>query len=194
MKGIVMNLLAEMVESQLGMEEWNNVLEAAGLDGVYTSSVLYEDTELLGLVAIISDRNGIPIDDLVFAFGKFMLPSFIARYPYLLEGVDGFLAFLQSIDSVIHVEVKKLHPDATTPVFHHIRLGENELQLQYHSERRLCRMAEGLVAGAAEHYNAHYSLTHEPCMHRGGDHCGFLVKVEPSAQNSAHSTTGAIDE
>jgi predicted hydrocarbon binding protein len=189
-----MNLLAEMVESQLGMKEWNRVIESAGLDGVYTSSELYEDTELFGLVAIISERNGIPADDLVFAFGKFMLPGFIARYPYLLADVDGFLAFLESIDSVIHVEVKKLHPDATTPVFHHIRLSENELQLQYNSERRLCRLAEGLVAGAAEHYNAHYSLTHEPCMHRGGDHCGFLIKVEPSAKDLAHSATGAIDE
>ncbi|MFT7131740.1 MAG: hypothetical protein ACI81O_000446 [Cyclobacteriaceae bacterium] len=34
MKGIIMNLLAEMVESHLGMEEWNKVLKAAGLDGV----------------------------------------------------------------------------------------------------------------------------------------------------------------
>ena len=35
-----MNLLAEMVESLLDMEEWNKVLEAACLDGAYTSSVL----------------------------------------------------------------------------------------------------------------------------------------------------------
>jgi hypothetical protein len=82
----------------------------------------------------------------MFAVGKFMYPSFIARYPYLLEGVDSFLAFLQSIDSVIRVEVKKLHPDATTPVLHHVRLGENELQLQYNSERRLSRLADCLVA------------------------------------------------
>lgn len=29
MKGIVMNLLAEMVETQLGIDEWNQVLDAA---------------------------------------------------------------------------------------------------------------------------------------------------------------------
>ena len=29
MKGIVMNILAEMVETQLGLEEWNAVLDEA---------------------------------------------------------------------------------------------------------------------------------------------------------------------
>ena len=34
MKGVVMNLLADMVETQLGMQEWNEVLDEAGEDGV----------------------------------------------------------------------------------------------------------------------------------------------------------------
>jgi hypothetical protein len=188
MKGIVMNLLAEMVENQLGMDEWNQILKVAGLDGIYTSSVIYADTELLDLVKIISERNKIPVDDLVFTFGKFMFPSFIERYPYLIQKVPGFLDFLESIDSVIHVEVKKLHPDATIPVFRHVRLGANELLLEYHSERHLCRLAEGLIAGAAHYYNAHYSLAHEPCLHRDGAHCGFHIRVDTSSQGMTGTT------
>jgi hypothetical protein len=66
-------------------------------------------------VAIISERNEILVDDLMFAFGKFMLPSLIVRYPYLLEGVDSFLALLQSIDSVIHEPC--MHRGGITAVF-----------------------------------------------------------------------------
>ena len=36
MKGIVMNILAEMVETQLGLEEWNTVLDEADESGIYT--------------------------------------------------------------------------------------------------------------------------------------------------------------
>ena len=49
MKGVVMNLLADMVETQLGMQEWNDVLDEAGEDGVYTATSLYEDERLLNL-------------------------------------------------------------------------------------------------------------------------------------------------
>lgn len=38
-----MNILAEMVETQLGLEEWNGVLDEAGETGIYTSTALYDD-------------------------------------------------------------------------------------------------------------------------------------------------------
>ena len=43
MKGVVMNLLADMVETQLGMDEWNAVLDEAGEDGIYTATSIYEE-------------------------------------------------------------------------------------------------------------------------------------------------------
>ncbi|MBT5009043.1 MAG: hypothetical protein HOM49_03430, partial [Gammaproteobacteria bacterium] len=46
MKGIVMNILAEMVETQLGLEEWNTVLDEADESGIYTSTAIYDDERL----------------------------------------------------------------------------------------------------------------------------------------------------
>jgi predicted hydrocarbon binding protein len=176
-----MNLLSEMVEDQLGIKEWNNVLLQANSDGVYTSSGLYQDSELLKLVSIISERNNIPADDLVFAFGQYMLPGFAGRYPYLIEKIPDFLSFLESIDEVIHVEVKKLHPDAITPSFSHKRLAQHQLLLNYQSNRKMCRLAEGLISGAAKHFDTQYDLQHSPCMHTGADHCGLLITVNAAA-------------
>jgi hypothetical protein len=65
MKGIVMNLLAEMVETQLGIDEWNQVLDAANESGIFTATAIYEDARLLQLVSILSERNHIAVDDLV---------------------------------------------------------------------------------------------------------------------------------
>ncbi|MDA8962480.1 heme NO-binding domain-containing protein [Congregibacter sp.] len=176
-----MNMLAEMVEDQLGLQEWNDVLLHANLDGVYTSSGLYHDSEMLKLVSIISERNNIPADDLVFAFGQFMLPGLVQRYPYLIEPMPDFLSFLESIDDVIHVEVKKLHPGAITPVFNHKRLAPHQLLLNYRSSRKMCQLAEGLISGAAKHFDTQYDLQHNPCLHTGADHCGFLITVNAAA-------------
>ena len=177
MKGVVMNLLADMVETQLGMQEWNEVLDEAGEDGVYTATALYEDERLLNMVGIISQRNGIPVSDLVFAFGQFMFPAFYDRYPQLIDGHANMLDFLEGLDSVIHVEVAKLYPGAVTPGFSESRRDDKTLHLTYTSERNLCRLAEGLIDGAAKHYGNDYELTHSPCYNEGGDHCGLLISL-----------------
>lgn len=172
-----MNLLADMVETVLGIEEWNAVLAENGLDGIYTSTALYDDEELMGLVATISRRNEIPVNDLVFAFGEFMFPQFYERYPQLIDPSPDLLTFLSTIDNVIHVEVKKLYPQAITPDFKHEQGDDNTLMLEYRSDRKLCQLAEGLISGAAKHYDEAYTLAHSPCMHEGADHCGLRVSV-----------------
>ena len=178
MKGVVMNLLADMVETQLGMEEWNAVLDEAGEDGIYTATSIYEDERLLNMVGILSRRNDIPVGDLVYAFGQFMFPAFFSRYPQLIEGHDNVLDFLQGLDSVIHVEVAKLYPGAITPGFSDSRRDEKTLHLKYTSDRQLCALAEGLIDGAAKHFGNAYQLEHNPCYHEGADHCGLLITID----------------
>lgn len=180
MKGIVMNLLAEMVETQLGIDEWNQVLDAADESGIFTATAIYEDARLLQLVSILSERNHIAVDDLVFSFGQFMFPAFYARYPNLIDHHDNMLDFLESLDSVIHVEVVKLYPGAITPGFKPDRQNANRLFLKDESKRNLCRLAEGLIDGAAQHFSHQYRLTHSPCLHEGADHCGLLIDIAAS--------------
>ncbi len=177
MKGIVMNVLADMVEKQFGMPEWNAILSEAGSEGAYTAAARYDDQELLDLVGIISRRQSMPIEDLVFAFGEFMFPAFYERYPALIDAEVDFLPLLASIDSVIHVEVNKLYPGAVTPAFEEEWRNDSALMLRYRSQRKMCKLAEGLISGAAKHFNTTYALQHEPCMHRGADHCGLLVTL-----------------
>ena len=177
MKGVVMNMLADMVETQLGIAEWNSVLTDANVDGVYTATALYPDEELMLLVQTISTRNNISINDLVFAFGEFMFPQFYERYPALIDQADDLHSFLSTVHDVIHVEVKKLYPDAETPDFSHAQTDPKTLHLEYRSKRQLCQLAEGLISGAAKHFDTQYTLKHAPCMHEGADHCGLEVTI-----------------
>jgi hypothetical protein len=64
MKGIVFNLLEEVVRRAYGEDTWDTLLEAAGLDGVYTSLGNYPHEELLQLVTAVQEtrREG-PLHD-----------------------------------------------------------------------------------------------------------------------------------
>jgi hypothetical protein len=95
----------------------------------------------------------------------------------LIDGHANMLDFLEGLDSVIHVEVAKLYPGAVTPGFSESRRDDKTLHLTYTSERKLCRLAEGLIDGAATHYGNDYELTHSPCYNEGGDHCGLLISL-----------------
>lgn len=178
MKGIILNILSEMVINQQSMEEWNSILTESGRDGIYTSYSLYDDDEVFDLITYIARRRNISVEAFIFEFGRYMFPAFYTRYPELVNQFHDFLDLLESIDSVVHVEVNKMHPGAMTPVFEHKRLSAYQIELKYHSKRKLCRLALGLLDGAAEHFNQAYHLAHSPCLLEEGEYCGFLITLK----------------
>lgn len=177
MKGVVFNILEEMVLEQAGMEAWNNILaEASGEDGIYTAADSYPDTELFGLVEAVCKAINQPAEVVVGAFGEFMFGKLAERYPVFCEQAPDLKTFLKSVDSVIHVEVAKLYNETNLPKFKYAEPKENILVMRYHSERKLCILAEGLIRGAATHYNQKITIEHPVCMHKGADHCDLLVR------------------
>ena len=177
MKGVVFDILRDMVEENYGLEGWQAILDKSGSNGLYISTQTYEDAELMGLVATASDVTGISISDLVFSFGEYMVPSFYKRYPAFFDNAESFIKFLVSVDQIIHVEVRKLFPDAGLPTFDYDDENANHLTMIYKSPRKLCRLAEGLIAGSAKHFNEQYTLNHDPCMHDGHDHCNLKIEL-----------------
>ena len=172
MKGIVFTLLSEMVEERFGIEAWDELIDKTQpkSDGVYVSTDVYPDEELLGYVTAMSTKFGIPANDLVFAFGEYLLGRFAEMHGEFFDGHDA-KSFLKSVHDVIHVEVRKLHPDVILPHFDYEDARESELVMLYRSPRGLCALAEGLIAGTAKHFGVTIDCTHSACMHKGSDHC-----------------------
>ena len=71
------------------------------------------------------------------------------------------MSFLESIENHIHVQVKKLYPDAELPQFKTKLLHEKKLEMIYASERHLGDLAEGLLMGAIEFFQQEASLKRE---------------------------------
>ncbi|MEZ6060790.1 MAG: heme NO-binding domain-containing protein [Planctomycetaceae bacterium] len=173
MKGIAFTLLNELVEQKFGMEVWDSLLESTGQDGVFTAAASYPDQAILNLVAALSQHSGIAAEDLVRAFGEFMFTGFAQQYPSFFP--DGISAreLLKSVDGIIHVEVKKLFPDALLPRFEYEEPSADRLVMIYRSERQLCALAEGLINGAAAWFGEPIQHSQTKCTHRGDDHCRF---------------------
>jgi len=176
MKGVVFNLLENMVEENFGSDVWDELLDKTGQDGIYVATETYPDEQLVELVVAAHEKSGIPVNDLVRSFGEYVFPKFYENNPQFFDDSMSMREFLLSVDQVIHVEVRKLNPDAALPEFNYDASAESELTMIYNSPRKMCMLAEGLIHGAGKHFSAEYTLTHEQCMHDGADSCHLHLK------------------
>lgn len=186
MKGIVFDLLQQVITDDHGERVWDDILEAAGSKGIYTAVGSYPDEELLALVGAASKKLGTTADDLVREFGRKAIPHFAERYPQFFAPHTNTRSFVLTLNDFIHPEVRKLFPGAEVPTFEFAPSDERTVELGYVSTRRLCSFAEGLVQGAAEHYRENVELVQTSCMKRGDPKC-VLVCTFSKAEEPASS-------
>ncbi len=177
MKGIVYNIFSDLVTEKFGMDVWDQLIDRTNpeSDAIYTSAAVYPDGELIAYVTELSAITDTPVPDLVRAFGTYTMHRFKKIHPEFLENHTA-KSFLESVHNVIHVEVKKLHPDTLLPRFEYESDSENHLRMKYTSPRKLCHLAEGLIAGAAEIFSEPLSVTQSQCMHEGSSSCHLEVQ------------------
>jgi len=180
MKGIVFNLLQKSVSEQYGEATWDALLDAAALDGAYTALGTYDDSEALKLVGAASNALNVGPDDVLRWFGRSALPLLAASYPAFFEGHDATRSFLLTLNEIIHPEVRKLYPGADVPTFTFDTSDADGLTIGYESKRRFCSFAEGLIEGAAEHYNQKVSIAQSTCMLRGDTMCLIVCSFAPA--------------
>jgi len=169
-KGVVFNLLEQLVARDFGEDTWDSLLEASRLDGVYTSLGNYSDEDLVKLVSAAANALSMPPDDVVIWFGRNALPLFATRYPQLFEPHNSTRSFVLTLNDIIHPEVRKLYPGADVPEFD-FDLRDGVLVMGYRSARKLCSFAEGLLFGTADHYGERLTVEQPTCMKRGDDKC-----------------------
>lgn len=165
-----------MVEQQIGINVWDKILDTVKPQsgGVYTSVEDFPDDELLAMITELSNQTGTSQVDLIKSFGNYLFHTLAHRHTVFMQEPD-FFSFLKSIEHVIHKEVLKLYPGSNLPSLDWEQPTQNQLVLRYHSPRRLCMLAVGLIKGAAAYYNTDYQLEHSPCMHDGASHCQFTI-------------------
>ena len=176
MKGIVFNLLEEVIRRDRGDDAWDDLLAAAEVDGAFTSLGSYPDSELERLVecaAVTYDRSP---DEVLRWFGRRAMILLAERYPEFFERSTSTRAFLFTLNDIIHPEVRKLYPGAAVPTFDFETVGADVLRMGYQSARHLCALAEGFIEGAADWYQEDADVSQSECVRRGDARCVFDVR------------------
>lgn len=179
MKGIIFNLLEEVLTEEYGEEAWDETLDTAGLEGSYTSLGNYRDQEFLALLEALPKREGMDQRELLRWFGRASIPLLADRYPTFFKGHASTRSFLLTLNDIIHPEVRKLYPGADVPVFDFSpvsgqEVGEDALVIGYRSPRHLCALAEGFIEGAGRHFGEQLVIEQRECMNRGDERCAFV--------------------
>lgn len=182
MQGVIYTILSDMVIENYGMELWNDVISDAAIEsgGAFTAGVQYNDSELIGIVTQLSQKLSVPVNDLVQSYGEYLFPKLLEQLP--LDDIDmsNMRTFLLQVDSVIHKEVKRIHPDAYLPSFEYEENAKDSLTMLYRSKRKLCALSEGLLMGASKYFATPITIHHCKCMHKGDDHCRLEIHMDIS--------------
>lgn len=181
MKGVIFNLLQDVVGRQFGEKTWEDLLDASHASGTYTSLGNYPDAEMIALVGAASKALGKPADEILRWFGTSALPLLAERYPIFFEGHTSTRAFLLTLNDVIHKEVRKLYPGADVPHFEYDTRSDRELVMTYTSARKLCALAEGFIASAAAHFGETATIRQSECMNAGAARCVFHLTFDKRA-------------
>lgn len=150
---MVFKELLSMVEQNFGEDFADDLLDdlELGSGGAYTSVGTYDHTEVLKIVTKLSEKTGADARDLVKAFGCHLLETFAKIHPEYFKAKDAS-EFLSKVDNYIHVEVKKLYPEAELPQVIFSQNDKGETTIQYNSNKPFADLAEGLIEKTFDHF------------------------------------------
>lgn len=179
MKGIVFSEFLEMVESKFSADMVDDIIEDNDLPsgGAYTSVGTYDHQELMSLVQSLSQKTGANVPALLQTYGHHMFGRFVEGYPVFFDGVKNSFDFLISIEDYIHVEVRKLYPDAELPEFDSVRVAPDKMSMVYRSPRCMGDFAQGLMTGCFEYFEETIELQ------RNDEHNGKVVRFDLTLSN-----------
>lgn len=179
MKGVVFTEFLEFVGANYGPDTVDDIIDDSQVPsgGAYTAVGTYDHAEMVSLCTALASRTGTPAADLVRSFGCHLSGSFAKGYPAFFARSGNFFDFLESIEAHIHVEVRKLYPDAELPTFSVEQRTPTRLVLQYRSPRRMGHLAEGLILGSARQFGVEARVQATPVEGSDGQGTRFVVDL-----------------
>lgn len=163
MKGIVFTEFLDLVEDKFGLQMVDDIINSSQLEsgGIYTSVGTYKFSEMLQLLQYLSKNTNLSIDDLLLVYAEHFFGVLEKSYPELLATYKDPIEMLSSIENHIHVEVRKIYPDAELPTFVVEKKTENSLVMIYKSSRAMHHFGLGLMNKTFEYFNETASITLE---------------------------------
>jgi hypothetical protein len=181
-RGVVFNLLEQVVIETAGEDEWDDLLDRAGSDGVYTSASDYEIEELLGLVAVV-EGAGTTLAGRLRWLGRRAVPHLVEWRADVFEAHATVASLLLKAEETVQAEVRPFTDGPLRPMFdfHHDPKAPGAFAVGCHLPGGLCAAVEGILIGVAEHYGQTLRVTQPKCERKGFSSCLIVGTLAEAA-------------
>src|SRR5262245_9069579 len=186
MHGLIFLQLQKFARKQFGPQAWESLLLEANLPlQSYSPARAYPDEDLVALIGAASRILGMSDGAVVESFGEFIAPELLRLQGRLLKPEWKTLDVIENTEPLIHAAVRVANPGAQPPVLDVVRTSADELRIIYTSERKLCRLAKGILEGIARHFGESIAVEDEACMHNGDSFCALHVTRRAAVPDTA---------
>lgn len=178
MLGVILTGLYDLVEETFGLEVLDEMIVSSDLanDGIYSGIGTYPHSDMVRLVQNLSLIVNITSEELMRIYGahlfKFLMKSHSINDPMLANCFD----LLSQLDTLIHVQVRKLYPQAEVPAFSYELIAKDTMRLVYCSDRPFASVAHGLIEGSGAYFGEQLIVTREPEKEQSPCHAVFIIK------------------
>ena len=178
MKGVVFTEFYAFVENQHSIEFLQDVIDGANLNslGAYASTGTYPSCEMAALVASMARKTGLDASILLRVFGEHLFKRFSIEHSEFFKDIENAFEFLATVEHKIHVEVRKLYPDAELPTFEVLEHERDRFRIVYTSSRHLGDFCEGLIRGCLAHFEERATLTKKTLSSSPASKIEFLLE------------------
>lgn len=176
MKGIIFTEFLELVEEKFGLEMVDKIINQSDLksEGIYTSVGTYEFSEMLQLISHLSKNTDISVDDLLLVYAEHLFAALVKTHPNLVSHYQSPMDLIASIENHIHVEVKKIYPDAQLPTFTLEERTETKMVMVYKSDRALYMLGKGLMLETFKLFKVPVQIDYEK-LNEAGTEVRFVI-------------------
>ena len=160
MRGLLFTEFLSFAEGVFEIDVLEDAIEAADLPsgGAYASTGHYPYQELVDIIAHLPMDSVGGVEAGMQAFGQWLAGRFKSSYRHFFERHTDAISFLDSIDDHIHVEVRKLYPQAVPPRVKINQVDSETVLVSYESHRPFATVALGLTIGSLEAYGGHWAV------------------------------------
>ena len=183
MHGFIVNQLRSYVIANHSRDTWSTAVRAAGSrlsEEPIKLSDQPADEDVVAVVVRLAASAGLPLDRLLEDFGAYLAGGLLRVYSPLIRKDWRTLDIIEHAEEHIHTAVRLKDSQARPPFLSATRISPEEVHVTYTSERRLCKLAEGIVRGLATHCHESVTVRQPECMLRGDAQCLIEVRLLPS--------------
>jgi hypothetical protein len=167
-----------MVENAFSPEMVDRIIAESKVPsgGAYTAVGTYDGAEIAALLSALCRATQTPAAILLNTFGRHLFGRFVVLFPKFFDGYHSTFDFLPRVNDYIHVEVRKLYPDAVLPDITAERIDPDTMNVTYRSRQCLASLARGLIEGCAAHFGEAISIVEADNHNSAGAMVDFTLR------------------